>query len=130
MSVDVADKPVPFEIVPLEGGARVASNGAISVSVLADVADAQVFRRRAVRGLPIKPAAEVLLPIVNQFAGELLQRGAEFPADEAAARLVAMAGLMPDAPPQAVEWMVVQAGDVKVYIDGGNVVITRADLQP
>lgn len=32
--------------------------------------------------------------------------------------------------PQPVEWLVVELDDVRVYVDQGNVIVTRQDLRP
>ena len=74
----------PFEITD-EGGAKVASNGAATLSVVDP--GGRMFRRRAIKGIG----------------------GAEH---------------------QRVEWIVGELDGVRVYFDGANVVITRADLHP
>lgn len=123
----MAQAPAPFEIVTPAPGVRVASNGDVRVTLLDD--DGEMVRRRAMKGLARKPAGEVALPQLNQLAGELLQR-LDMPAEELAARLAAIAGTVHVPPPQQVEWLVARVGDVRVYVDGHDVVITRQDLQP
>lgn len=123
--------PVPFEIVehPRPEGApmRVASNGAVRLTLLDD--GGRLFRRRGISGLSLKPAAELLLPHVNALAGELLARP-DMPAHEAVGRLLALAGQVPTAEPQRHEWAVAELGDVKVYTNGVDVIVTRQELQP
>lgn len=119
-------QPVPFEIIERDG-VRVASNGALTVT-LPD-AGGRLFRRRGVTGISTKPAAELLIPLLNELAGELLQRP-DTPAQEAVARLLAIAGLVPVAEPQRVEWLVAELDGVRAYTDGRNVVVTKQDLMP
>lgn len=123
----VAPQPVPFEIVEVAPGHRVASNGGISLSLLDD--GGRLFRRRGVVGLSTRPAAEVVLPQLNGFAGELLANPA-MPAEEVAARLLALAGLVPVAAPKRVEWAVAELDGVRVYTDGSAIVVTKQDLMP
>lgn len=52
-------QPIPFEIVE-QDGVRVASNGTLRLTLLD--ADGQLYRRRAISGLPLKPPAELLIP--------------------------------------------------------------------
>jgi hypothetical protein len=120
-------QPAPFEIVEREDGQRIASNGAQRI-VLLD-ADGRMFRRRGVKGIATANAADVLLPKVNEFAGQLLAHP-EMPAEEAVNRLRAIAGLVRTEPPQRVEWLVVEIDGVRVYCDGDNVIVTRQDLVP
>lgn len=122
----MSSNPVPFQIVEPAPGVRVASNGAVRVTLL-DEGDMR--RRRALRGLARRPAGEIALPQLNQLAGELLER-LDMPAEELAGRLAAIAGTVNVPPPQAVEWLIVQIGDVRVYVDGSDVVVTRQDLRP
>lgn len=118
--------PVPFEIV--EGpGMTVASNGAMRLTVLGE--GAKVFRRRAITGIQTKPAAEMLIPLLNGLATELLAQPG-MPAQDAVARLLALAGLVPLAEPKRVEWVVGELNGVRVYTDGANVVMTTEDLKP
>ena len=116
--------PVAFEIAD-QDGVRVASNGTVRLSVLD--AGGKIFRRRGISGLALKPAAEVLIPQLNQLAGELLQRP-DTPPHEAIGRLLAIAGLVPTAEPQRIEWAVAELGGVRVYTDGRNVIVTTQDL--
>lgn len=120
----MAEQPIPFEIVE-QDGVRVASNGRLRLSVLD--ADGVIYRRRAISGLASKPASEVLIPLLNEFAGELLVRP-DTPAQEAVGKLLAIAGLVPTAEPQRHEWAVAVLDGVRVYTDGVNIVMTRADL--
>ena len=76
---------VPFEITESPAGGKVATNGAVLLS-LPD-ADGRVFRRRAVKNAGTADA-------------------------------------------QQVEWAVAELDGVRVYVDGQNVVVTRADLSP
>lgn len=119
-------QPTPFEIVE-HGGVRVASNGVASLSLLD--AGGLLFRRRGVRGLQTAPAAEVLIPQLNQLAGELLANP-ETTAAEAVARVMAIAGTVRFAEPEHSEWAVAELDGVRVYHDGSNVIVTREDLTP
>lgn len=119
-------QPVPFEIIE-QDGVRVASNGTVRLSLLDS--SGRLFKRRGVSGLAMKPAAEVLIPQLNAFAGELLANPATLAAD-ALARLLAIAGLVPVAEPQKHEWAVAELDGVRVYTDGANVVVTRQELFP
>lgn len=123
---DQARQPVPFELVE-QDGVRVASNGQVRLSLLD--AGGRLFRRRGVSGLPMKPAAEVLVPQLNALAGELLQHP-DISAQDAVARLLAIAGTVPTAEPQRHEWAVAELGAVLVYTDGRNIVVTKQDLLP
>ena len=55
--------PVPFEIIEQDKGMRVASNGTLRMMVLG--AEGKLFRRRAITGIQAKPAAEMLIPLLN-----------------------------------------------------------------
>lgn len=120
-----AADPVPFEIVREDEGLCVASNGA--VQVVAHGAAARMFRRRGIRGIARKPAAEVLLPQLNELAGELVSNP-DMDAREAVARLLAIAGTVPTSEPQRMEWVVAELDGVRVYVDGSTVIVTREDL--
>lgn len=118
--------PVPFEIV-IDGDTKVASNGAIRIVAIEP--EAVVKRRRGVAGLTTRPAGDVLLPQVNQFAGDLLKNPTMSPG-EAVARLMAIAGLLPNAEPRRIEWAVVELNGVRVYADGLHVIVTTKELYP
>lgn len=117
----------PFEIVDGADGARIASNGALRL-IVTDAAG-RLFRRRGLKGLAMRPAAEQLVPQLNALAGELLQQP-DMPAQEAVGRLLAIAGTVPVAEPQRVEWAVAELNGVRVYTDGVNVVVTTQDMVP
>lgn len=121
-----ANQPIPFEIVKGSDGIQVASNGRVRVVVPHN--DASIFRRRAIKGLQTKPPAEMLIPQLNQFAGELLSN-LEMPAREVMAKLLAMAGMINIEEPQRLEWAVVDYKGVRVYTDGVSIVVTDQDLQ-
>lgn len=126
--VESVVQAVSFEIHRDDAtGHQAASNGQMLL-VLRDPAG-RVFRRRGVRGLMRGTPADVLLPKLNEFLGELLQQPDMTP-QAAAARLQAIAGLLPCDPPQHIEWAVVQLDDVYVYSDGANVIVTKEDLSP
>lgn len=127
MTTPTPAQPVPFEIVEVSPGHRVASNGGVSLSLLDP--GGRLFRRRGVVGLATKPAAEVVLPQLNGLAGELVANPA-MPAEEVAARLLALAGLVPVAAPKRVEWAVAELDGVRVYTDGSAIVVTKQDLMP
>lgn len=117
--------PTPFEIVREDEQLRVASNGAVQVIVRG--AGAQMFRRRGIKGINRKPAGELLVPQLNEFAGELLANPGMDPR-EAVGKLLAIAGTVPTAEPQRVEWLVGELDGVRVYTDGSNIILTREDL--
>lgn len=122
------DQPVPFEIV--DGAQRVASNGSATLSLLDDVAaGARLFKRRAQKGLSLKPASELAIPLLNQLAGELLANG-DVPAYVVAERVMAIARQVQPEPPKNIEWAVAEVDGVRVYFDGTNVVVTRQDINP
>lgn len=116
-------QPIPFEITERDN-ARFASNGTVRVALLDG---GKMYRRRAISGIPIKPPAEVLIPQLNQLAGELLAQP-DTPAHVAVGRLLAMAGMIPTAEPQRHEWLVAQLDDVRVYTNGVEVIITKQEL--
>lgn len=124
--MDPLKHPVPFEIIE-QDGMRVASNGTLRLTLLDGAG--RMFRRRGLKGLAMKPPAELLIPQLNQLAGELLQRP-DMPADEAVGRLLSLAGLVPTAEPKRMEWVVAELNGVRVYTDGTNVVVTTQDLTP
>lgn len=119
-------QPTPFEIVTGPDGMRVASNGRLRLTVLDP--RGKLFRRRAIRGIAAKPAAEVLLPQINALAGELLASpgltGAELQA-----RLHAIAGTLVTEEPRRVEWAVAELAGVRVYVDGETVIVTTLNLE-
>lgn len=131
MADAAASPPVPFEIIehPQAGGATisVASNGKVRLTMLDS--GGRLFRRRGVSGLALKPAGEMLLPHINALAGELLRRP-DMPAHEAVGLLLALAGQVPTAEPQKHEWAVAELGDVKVYTNGVDILVTRQELRP
>lgn len=123
------EQPVPFEIIEQQVDGlqvRQASNGTLRVTVLDG--DAQLFRRRAISGLSLKPAAELVLPHLNQLATDLLQQ-LDMPAEQVAARLLSLAGQIPLAKPRNAEWVVAKLDGVFVTTDGHDVFVTRRDLQ-
>jgi hypothetical protein len=120
-------QPVPFEISRPKGGPQVASNGRLRV-VLLD-GEGVLKLRRAVKGLARQPAGEVLLPKLNELAGECLANPS-MPATQLVGKLLAIAGLVPTAEPQNIEWAMATLGAVNVYTDGETVIVTRQDLTP
>lgn len=122
----IAETVAAWEITLLEGR-WFASNGALHLALLDS--GGRMFARRAIKGIASRTAADVLLPRVNEFAGELLANP-QMPAREAAAKLRAIAGLVPDAEPRRVEWAVAELDGVRVYCDGSSVIVTREDLTP
>lgn len=124
-------QPVPFEVQRHDtpaGPVTVASNGTVHLQ-LRDSAG-RILRRRAVKGLALKPAAEMVLPALNALAGDLLQ-DPQRPAQEVVAALLAIAGTVPRQEPQRVEWAVAELAGVYVYTDGVHVIVTRqGDLLP
>lgn len=126
MSIELKH-PVPFEIIQQDNGVRVASNGAIRMLVLGT--DGKLFRRRAITGIQAKPAAEMLIPLLNGFATDLLAQP-DMPAQEAVARLLSLAGLVPITEPKRQEWAVAELNGVRVYTDGANIVVTTQEMTP
>lgn len=120
------NQPIPFEIIEHDG-VRVASNGTASLSLLD--AGGLLFRRRGVRGLQTSPPAEILIPQLNQLAGELLANPGTT-AEQAVGRVLAIAGTVRTEDPQRSEWAVAELDGVRVYCDGVNVIVTRQDLTP
>lgn len=117
-------QPIPFEIGDRDG-VRVASNGSIRLSVFEP--DGRIFLRRGITGLAAKSAGDVLIPKLNQLAGDLLANP-EIKGDEAVSRLMAIAGLVPTAEPKRVEWAVVSIDGINVYTDGCDIIVSRRDL--
>jgi hypothetical protein len=120
-------QPVPFEILEHAPGHLVASNGAVTLSLLDS--GGRLFKRRGIAGLATKPAGEVVLPQLNQLAGELLANPA-MPAEELVGRLLALAGHVPISDPKRIEWAVAELNGVRVYTDGAAIVVTKQDLMP
>lgn len=125
MSVD-SQPPAPFEIIERDGR-HFGSNGGQRVALLD--AGGRMFKRRGMKGISSRTAADLLLPKINQLAGELLAHP-DMPARDAAQRLRAIAGLVSTEEPKRVEWLVAELDGVRVYCDGENVVITREELTP
>lgn len=136
-----AAAPTPFEIREDKDarGARVvvAANGppgelGTQVLLLMDPTGT-VVRRRAVKGLALAPAADVVVPMLNKLATEIveaLHRGETVDAAQLQARLMAMASMVPVSRPTPVEWCMATIDGVHVYLDGHNVVVTRRNLGP
>jgi hypothetical protein len=123
----MSDKPVPFEIVSTDTGMRVACNGSLRLTL--PETDGRLFRRRGIKGLATKAAGETLLPLLNQFAGELVAQP-DMPPGAVVARLMALAGTVHATEPEQVEWAVAELDGVRVYVGGMDIVVTRQDLQP
>lgn len=121
----MATEPTPFEIVTEPTGMRVASNGPTKLVLLEN--DGELLKRRGVKQNVGRHTAERLLPLVNELAGELLQRPT-MPDGEVLARLGALAGMVPPDEPARIEWVVARVAGVNVFFDGQHVVVTRQDL--
>ena len=119
-------QPNPFEIRTLEDGVRVASNG--QTTVVARDPEATMIRRRGITGIGARPPGELILPELNALAGDILNR-LDMPAAELQARIKMLAAMSTPNEPQNIEWLVVTLGDVKVYVDKENVIVTREDLR-
>ena len=52
------------------------------------------------------------------------------PAEAAVGRLLQIVGMVPLTKPRHVEWAMATLGDVHVYTDGVDVIVTRAELTP
>jgi len=91
--------------------------------------EGKLFRRRAIHGIQTKPAAEMLIPLLNGLATDLLAQP-DTPAQEAVSRLLALAGLVPITEPKRQEWAVAELNGVRVYTDGAHVVVTTQDMLP
>lgn len=123
------EQPVPFEIIEHSADGltvRQASNGALRVTVMD--ADAKLFRRRAISGIAMRPAAELVLPHLNQLATDLLQQ-LDMPAEQVAGRLLALAGQIPLTKPKNTECVVAVLDGVHVITDGRDVFVSRKDLK-
>lgn len=123
------EQPVPFEITShdVDGlQVRQACNGTLRVTLLD--ADGEIFRRRAITGIAMKPAAEQVLPHLNQLATDLLQQ-LDMPAEQVVGRLLALAGQVPLTKTRNAEWVVAKLDGVYVTTDGVDVFVTRKDLQ-
>lgn len=125
--MDMLAQPLPFEIAVAGDGHRVASNGEATLSVMEP--EAKLWKRRAQKGLALKPPAEIVIPLLNQLAGELLA-SPHMPAHEVAERVRAIAGQAQPVPPRNVEWAVAELDGVRCYFDGRAAILTRLDLAP
>lgn len=122
-----APQPVPFAIVPAGDGLPThASNGTCRMAVLDG--DGSMKLRRGIKHSMGKPVNETLLPVINEFAGFLLQNPG-LTLDEARARLDAIASMLPSEKATNVEWVMGELNGVRVYYDGRDVIVTRLDLQ-
>ena len=110
---------------PAAGSLRVATNGTVRLTVRGE--GGKVFLRRGIKGIALKPPAEALLPHLNQLAGELLKR-LDMPANEAVQRLLGLVGMVPTVKPRRVEWAVAELGDVRVYTDGTDIILTKENM--
>lgn len=119
-------QPTPFEIVE-QDGVRVASNGQRTVTLLD--AGGRIFRRRGITGISARPVGEIVLPQLNELAGDLLKQ-LDMPAAELTQRLQALIAQATPTEPVHIEWAVVELKGVRVYVDGENVVVTERDLTP
>ena len=124
---DPQAQPEPFTIVNADG-VSVGSNGRATLTVYPGEG-ARLFARRAVKTVRTPPAAEGVLPQLNQLAGELLANPAMPPA-EVAARLQHLAAAVVPPAAQHVEWVVGELDGVRVYSDGVNAILTRKEMMP
>lgn len=120
--------PTPFEIASA-GEVVVADNGSMTVTMFAPEGG-RLFKRRAVKVQPQSPAAEQVLPKLNQLAGDLLHGGASMTPADVAVRLRALADEIKPADAEHFEWAVAELDGVRAYCDGKNVIVTRQDLYP
>lgn len=121
-------KPTPFEIVADER-CKVGSDGVRTV-VLNGTAG-RMFRRRGVKSYSGRPAAEKILPLLNELSG-LLVNNITMPAAEVAARLEALRVLADGAarPAEHIEWLVTELNGVYVYTMGNHTIVSTEDLAP
>ena len=119
-------QPVPFLIVD-HGGTKVASNGTLRLTVLDQ--GGEMFLRRGVSGIALKPPGEVVLPLLNELAGDLLSN-LNMPGEDLIARLKTLIGHVSTKEPEKHEWAVAQLDDVRVYTNGAEVIVTKRDLHP
>lgn len=119
----------PFELLT-HAGHRVATNGAVTLTLLEPPEAGRLFLRRGLRGVALggSPGAHVL-PELNRLAGDLLQR-LDMPPAELAQRLQELAAMAVPPAPEVVEWAVAELDGVRVYVDGPNIVVTRQDIRP
>jgi hypothetical protein len=122
---ELLQQPTPFNIVRRDGLPDVATNGACSL-VCPD-AGGVIRLRRGIRGAFGAPAAEKILPHLNQLATELLSNSAMSPADVAARLHALQLVCMPDPLPN-IEWAYAELDGVRVYTNGQTVILTRQDL--
>lgn len=122
-----ANTQVPFEVIEQPTGVRVASNGHHRVVV--ELRGAEVLRRRAIKGIAMQTAGEVLRPQLNELVGELAANP-ETKAKDAVARLLAIAGTVSVRETVNVEWLLIKVGSLRVYVAGADVIVTDRDLQP
>lgn len=120
--------PTPFTIARSAENLHppVASNGSVRMMCLDP--DGSLKLRRGITAQVGAPIAERVLPLLNELAGHLLANS-DMPASEVASRLHALQGLC--LPPTTVthEWAVAELGDVRVFANGVDVIVTRSDLQ-
>lgn len=88
-----------------------------------------MFRRRAQKGLSVKPAGEIAVPLLNQLCGELVA-DMSLPGHLVAERIRAIANAVQPEPPKNVEWVVAEIDGLRVYFDGRDVLVSRADITP
>lgn len=117
-------QPIAFELGE-KGGVRVASNGAVRLSL--HEPDGKLFLRRGIAGISARASGDVLIPKLNELAGDLLANPEMKPSD-AVGRLIAIAGLLPTAEPKRIEWAVVSIDGINVYTDGCDVIVSRREL--
>jgi hypothetical protein len=121
--------PAPFELLT-HAGHRVASNGAVTLTLLEPEGCGRLFRRRGLRGVALGSPGAQVLPEPNRLAGDLLAQ-LDMPPQALAQRLQQLLALASPAPAQPVEWAVAELDGVRVYVDGSStVIVTRQDIVP
>ena len=121
-------QPDPFEIAERDG-VRVATDGVLTVALMAPGGEGRLFRRRGVRGLAMSAPGARVLPELNRLAGDLLAQ-LDMPPEALAARLHELLVMAAPVEPQRVEWAVAELDGVRVYVGQGSVIVTRDDLVP
>ena len=120
-------QPTPFTLVEAQAGKlRMASNAAVRIMCLDD--DGTVFLRRGLSGVMAAPSAQNILPQLNALAGEVLANSAMAPAD-IAARLHALQLSCKPVEAKQIEWACVRLGDVRVFTDGEDIIVTRQNIE-
>lgn len=119
-------QPVPFKIVDHDGS-KVASNGTLRLTVLDK--GGEMYLRRGISGIALKPPGEVVLPLLNELAGDLIAN-LNMPGEDLVGRLKVLIGQVSLKEPERHEWAVAELDGVRVYTNGVDVILTKRELHP